>query len=166
VTDAKCRKRLTHLGRKFGSEALLFGLACELVDCATPDELGVDISGYVPIRRAVVLAISMATRFGGLSNLYELIESGQLESTTQSMCEFSQTPRPLTGPVDIVHLVGGRDFEGPYRHCVISHCVGLGNFDTLAEALEFVKARGLELDKVCSCATRGGCGVKRTSVKL
>jgi hypothetical protein len=152
VTDAELRKRLTHLARKFGSEALLFGLACELVDCATPDELGIDASGYVPISRAVVLAISMATRFGGLSNLRKLLNSGVLESTTQSMCEFSQTPMLLTGPVDVVHVVDGRDVEGPYRHCVVSHCVGLGDFDTLVEALEFVKARGLELDKVCPCA--------------
>jgi hypothetical protein len=150
MTNVEIRKRLTHLARKYGGQSLLHGLSCELVDDAMPEELGVDASGYVPIRRAVALAVSMATRFGGLPQLRELLESGQLEWVTEIMCEVSESPRRLTGPVDVVHVTEHRD--GPYRHGVVSHCVVLAAFDSLDEALEYVKARGLELDKACSCA--------------
>jgi hypothetical protein len=154
MTNVEIRKRLTHLARKFGGSSLLHGLSCELVDDAMPEELGVDASGYVPISRAVALAVSMATRFGGLPRLRELLESGQLEWATELMCECSESPGPLTGPVDVVHVhfTEGRDIDGLYRHCVISHCVVLADFDSLDQALEYVKARGLELDKACSCA--------------
>jgi hypothetical protein len=154
MTNVETRKRLAHLSRKYGGLSLLWGLSGELVDCATPDDLGVNGSRYVPISRAVALAVSMATRFGGLPRLRELLESGQLESATEIMCECSRGPMPLTGPVDVVHVhvTEGRDIDGPYRHGVLSHCVMLADFDSLDQALEYVKVRGLELDKACSCA--------------
>jgi hypothetical protein len=98
MTDVELRKHLTHLARKYGTEALLVAVSNSLVEGAAPGELGAGTTGYVPINRAVGLAIKMAMRFpGGLTNLRELAADGSLADATMLMCECVDSPQPLTG---------------------------------------------------------------------
>ena len=56
---------------------------------------------------------------------------------------------PLNGPVDIRHWFD--NVRTRIVHSVLSHLVALAEFATLGEALEYVEARKLELDRIECC---------------
>ena len=153
MTETEIRTHLVRLARKYGGANLIRGAAITLVeDCIFPEEFGVHVKVVESVGRAVNTTLAMASRAGGRRRLAEFIENGELELATSCYCECDESPKPLTGPVDIVHVQ--LDGEGTrIRHDVLSHLYVLAEFDTLAEALEFVKVRGLELDQTCRCGT-------------
>jgi hypothetical protein len=156
MNDSEIRKQLERIARKYGGSNLLWGAANVLHDPSNEDETGepsdygIDAGKHVPIDRAVTLALSMAPR----AKLRELIDNGELEFWTSFACELDESPQLLSGPVDIIH-VHETAFDSSFRHWVRSHGHSLAEFDTLDEALDYVKRRGLELDQSCDCVS--GC---------
>jgi hypothetical protein len=146
--DSEIRKQLKHLARKYGGGNVVWAVASDLGDGAHPDEFGIDDTTYVPVGRAIVLSLKIVAETGGRARLCELLENGELENTVSLMCELDESPQPLTGPVDITP-VHERGDSGKFEYWVTSHNYCLARFATVAEALEYVKAHNLELDKVC-----------------
>jgi hypothetical protein len=151
--DVTMRKQLVHIARKFGGSNLLYGAANALHDPSNPRETGmpsdygIDAGKHVPVNKAVRLVLSMTSR----AKLRELIDNGELEFCTSLACELDETPQPLTGPVDINHVLKSRD-SNEVEHWITSHNYCLASFDNLSDALEHVRSHRLELDKVCGCA--------------
>jgi hypothetical protein len=151
MTETEIRTHLVRLARKYGGANLIYGAAYMLLDDThLPEDFGVHVGAVEPIGRALKTTLAMASLAGGRRRLAELLANGELESGTEIACEFDETPRPLTGPVDIMHCTL-HDPDRRIQHWVVSHLVALAQFDTLLEAVEFVKARGLELDHTCGC---------------
>ncbi len=150
MNDSEIRKQLKRIARKYGGSNLLWGAANVLHDPSNEDETGepsdygIDAGKHVPIDRAVTLALSMAPR----AKLRELIDNGELEFWTSFACDLDDSPQSLTGPVDITPVHERRD-SGKFEYWIVSHRYCLARLTTVTEALEYVKKRGLELDKVC-----------------
>jgi hypothetical protein len=153
VSETEIRIQLVRLARKYGGANLIYGAANALLeDGHLPEDFGVYVKAVEPIVQALKTTFAMASRAGGRRRLAELLANGELELWTETACSLDQAPRPLTGPVDIAHCT----LDVPDRriqHAVFSHLVAFAEFDTLVEALEFVKAHGLELDHTCGCST-------------
>jgi hypothetical protein len=154
VTDNNdLERQLKHLARKYGGANLLWG-AAHALGRTSPDDYGIAAAKHVAVRRAVKLTLAMAYLHGGRQTIREIIENGELESCTSFACELDESPQLLSGPVDIIH-VHETAFDSSFRHWVRSHGHSLAEFDTLDEALDYVKRRGLELDQSCDCVS--GC---------
>jgi hypothetical protein len=167
--DIGIRKQLVHIARKFGGCNLVCGAANALHDpdnpheSGMPSDYGIDVGRHVPINRAVTIVLSMTSR----AKLREVIDNGELELWTSVACELDDSPQPLTGPVDVLHVetsdeartLADRDDAKTRRkieHWVCSHKRCLASFANLHDALEYVRSRKLELDKVCPCAHAAG----------
>jgi hypothetical protein len=152
--DVTIRTQLVHIGRKFGGRNLVYGGATVLHDddeTWEPSDYGIDVGTHVPINRAVTLVLRMTSH----AKLRDLIDNGELEFWTSFACEMDESPQPLTGPVDILHVLKSRD-SNEVEHWVSSHSYCLASFDNLNDALVYVRCHGLELDKVCDCAHAEG----------
>jgi hypothetical protein len=135
MTETEIRTHLVRLARKHGGANLIYGAAYTLLDDDhLPEDFGVHIEAVEPVGRAVKTTLAMASRAGRRTRLAELLANGELELGTEIACSLDETPRPLTGPVDIVHWT----LDGPYtriQHWVLSRFFALAQFDTLPEAL-------------------------------